>query len=64
MIGKFLRYLSAGKLPYRAWTLYKSKRPSKNGGFVEVTFYYTVYSEMPRYYRHTLLDLAQYVGGP
>jgi len=64
VIGKFLRYLHSGKLPYRAWTLYKSNRPSKNGGFVEVDFKYSGYSEIARYWRHTLKDLAEYVGGP
>lgn len=64
MIGKFLRNLSFGKHPFRCWTHYKSSRPHKHGGYVEVNFYYTGYSELPHYYRHTLLDLAQYVGGP
>ena len=65
MIYKLLRYLNAGKLPYKAWTLRKGgKKPSKRaGGYVEVEFHYNTYSQIARHWRHTLKDLAEYVGG-
>ncbi len=63
MIYKLLRYLHAGKLPYKAWTALKSKRDHKRGRYVEVTFHYNTYSQIGSYWRHTLKDLAEYVGG-
>ncbi len=63
MIYKLLRYLNAGKLPYNAWTLRKSSRSGRRGGFVEVEFHYNTYGMIGSFWRHTLKDLAEYVGG-
>ena len=57
-------FLNLYKTPYHAWTLYKSKRPKKAGAFVQVSFHYNIYGQIPAHWRHALRDLAEYQGGP
>lgn len=51
------------KLPYKVWTLKRSKRSKHFGGFVEAEFHFNTYEMIANYWRHTLKDLAEYVGG-